>query len=477
MQTPRERYDLVVIGTGFGSSFFLHKALQRLPASARILVLERGGLFTHEWQIANGKNSDIAFEDAVRTAEGEKPWRFTVGFGGGTNSWWGVTPRMHPSDFELRTRYGVGRDWPISYDELEPYYSEAEAIMEVAGDPDIAQMFPRSAPFAQPAHHLTTVDRLMKRARPDVHYAQPSARSRVATPRRGACCARGTCNLCPSNAKFTTLNGLGETYGDPRVTVRTRAEAVALEASGGAIRRVIYREDGREIAVEGDLVVLGANALFSPAVLQRSGLATPQTGRFLHEQVGATVEVFLDGLDHFDGGTATTGVNYGLLDGPHRRDVSGVIVFVQNYWLHGLRLEPGRWRQTLPLLLCAEDIPSAANHVEAAADGGPPIVSHRTRSDYAIKGIERALAKLPELLAPLPVERIELREWRPSESHIQGTLRMGVDPEDSVVDRDLVHHVQRNLVVVGTAVFPSCSCANPSLTAAALALRAAARIL
>jgi choline dehydrogenase-like flavoprotein len=60
---------------------------------------------------------------------------------------------------------------------------------------------------------------------------------------------------------------------------------------------------------------------------------------------------------------------------------------------------------------------------------------------------------------------------------VQGTLRMGTDPADSVVDAGLVHHRYRNLVVVGTAVFPSCATANPSLTAAALALRAAERAL
>ncbi|HEX2113335.1 MAG TPA: GMC family oxidoreductase [Alphaproteobacteria bacterium] len=476
MQSP-DSYDLVIIGSGFGSSFFLHKALRRLPASARILVLERGGMFTHDWQIANGRNSDIESERTIRTAPGEKPWRFTIGFGGGTNCWWGVTPRMHPTDFQLRTRYGVGRDWPLSYDELEPFYGEAEAIMEVSGDPDIGQLFPRSTPFAQPPHRLTAADHLMKRARPDLHYVLPTARSRIPTLRRGACCASSTCGLCPNDAKFTANNGFRDTYDDPRVTVRTRAEVVALDASGGAVRSAIYRQDGQEFVARGDLFVLGANALFSPVILQRSGLATPHTGRGLHEQVGATVEVFLDGLDHFDGSTATTGVNYGLFDGAHRSTASGVMVLFRNYWWDGLRTEPGRWRQTLPLLLVAEDLPDEANRVDAALDGGPPHVSHPGRSAYARKGIERALGKLPELLSPLPVERIEFRRWRSSESHIQGTLRMGADLQDSVVDRDLVHHTLRNLVVVGTAVFPSCSCANPSLTAAALSLRAASRIL
>ncbi|RUY19561.1 GMC oxidoreductase, partial [Mesorhizobium sp. M7A.F.Ca.CA.004.12.1.1] len=61
-------------------------------------------------------------------------------------------------------------------------------------------------------------------------------------------------------------------------------------------------------------------------------------------------------------------------------------------------------------------------------------------------------------------------------SHVQGTVRRGTGPADSVIDSGMIHHQLRNLVVVGTSTYPSCSCANPSLTAAALSLRAASRI-
>lgn len=71
------------------------------------------------------------------------------------------------------------------------------------------------------------------------------------------------------------------------------------------------------------------------------------------------------------------------------------------------------------------------------------------------------------------MEDIVFRYQRPTESHLQGTLRMGADPRSSVVDGGQVHHRWRNLTAVGTSVFPTCSSMNPSLTAAALSLRAA----
>ena len=476
MTVQHRGFDLVVIGTGFGSAFFLHKALQRLRPNARCLVLERGGVHTHQWQLEHGRNSDIESADTIRTRPGEKPWRFSLGFGGGTNCWWGVTPRMHPTDFALRTRYGVGRDWPLSYEDLEPFYGEAESIMGIAGDDDIGALFPRSTAFPQPPHVLTTADQRMKAAMPGLHFALPTARSSVPTPQRGVCCANATCGLCPTNAKFTVLNGMTSTFSDPRVELVTRAEVHAIETEGGRARRILYRREGREESVEGDLVVLGANALFSPAILQRSGIDSAVTGRGLHEQLSLLVDVFFDGLDHFDGGTATTGVNYALFDGAHRREMSGVAVMFRNWPIHGFRLDPGRWRQVMPLQLMAEVLPDDENRIFLATDSPVPTVYHGSRSEYATRGLDRAFAGLPELLAPLPVERIESRGYRDSEAHMQGTLRMGRDPSDSVVDAGQVHHTVRNLVVVGTSVFPSCGIANPSLTAAALSLRAASRL-
>jgi choline dehydrogenase-like flavoprotein len=80
--------------------------------------------------------------------------------------------------------------------------------------------------------------------------------------------------------------------------------------------------------------------------------------------------------------------------------------------------------------------------------------------------------QLATVLAPLPVERLHNRGVHATASHVQGTLRMGVGPDDSVVGQDLLHHRIRNLMIVGSAVLPTSSGANPSLTVAALSLRA-----
>ena len=466
-----DAYDVVVAGSGFGSLFFLHKHLQKNPG-ARVLVLERGKMHTRAWQLENEINSDIAPEETYEGVPGEKPWLFTIGVGGGTNCWWGLTPRLHPNDFRMRSLYGVGRDWAISYDELIPYYQEAEAIMNVAGPEDMSRVWPGADAYRMPAHRLSTVDEIMKAAQPDQHFAFPSARISRPLGERGRCCSSARCNLCPVDAKFTAFNSMDAILSAPNVSILPEARVDTIETAGGLARGVNFTAGGAERTVRGELVVLGANAIHSPHILLKSGIDDGPTGKYLHEKKAAQVEVYLDGLDCFDGGTVTTGLNTSLHDGSHRSEYGGALVFFENRWNFGFRAEPGRTRQILPLVIFVEDMPQEVNHV-AVGEGEKPLVRHPVRSDYVIRGIDAALGKLPDLLAPLPVEKIERRDDMPTAGHVQGTLRMGTDPADSVVDGGLIHHRLRNLVVVGTSVFPTCGNANPSLTAAALSLRAA----
>lgn len=469
-------YDLVLVGTGFASSFFLLEYLSRAAPTVRVLVLERGWREPRAWQLKTRAVSRIDYRDTFRTAGAPgKSWRFTIAFGGGSNCWFGATPRFMPNDFRLRSAYGVGEDWPISYDELAPYYERAEQVMAISGSEDRAP-YPRTFPHPQPPHRLSDPDRLLAEAYPDQFFPQPTARARVATPTRNACCANGVCGLCPIDAKFTIENGLAYLYDDARVTLWTGAEVVALASAGGRVTGIEVRRDGRDASVAGDLVVLGAGALFNAAILLRSGMRHPLLGRRLAEQISVDADVDLDGVDNFQGSTAFTGHGYMLYDGPHRARHGACLLETWNR-PDELRWEPGRERQTLHLKLIIEDLPHERNRVEIDGDG-PPVMRFEGYSDYAWRGIEAASARLAQVLSPLPVERLSV-DSRPAstESHILGTVVMGRDPATSVVDRALVHHQLRNLVVLGGSAFPTVSPANPTLTISALSLWSAAQVL
>ena len=192
------RYDLIIVGTGFAGAFFLMRYLERAPSEARVLVVERGARDSKAWQLQNRRTSSIAPEQVFHNATPQKAWYTSPGFGGNSKCWLGGTTRMMPGDFALKSRYGVGTDWPLSYDELEAHYCAVERIMLVSGPPD--SPMPRSQPFPLPPHRFSDPDVLLKKHFPDGWFNVATSRPSVATGKRGVCCATGVCELCPVDA-------------------------------------------------------------------------------------------------------------------------------------------------------------------------------------------------------------------------------------------------------------------------------------
>jgi choline dehydrogenase-like flavoprotein len=471
------RFDLILVGSSFASSFFLHRYLHRSTASARVLVLERGQLRDHRWQLTH---RDELERDAFASYNGTrsaKPWVFRLAFGGSSNCWWACTPRFLPEDFRLRSTYGVGRDWPVSYDDLEEYYCDAEAMMAVSG-PDDGSPYPRSRPYPQPPHRFSDPDRLFKRRFPDAFFQQPSARpSRALESGRPRCCANGVCSRCPIDSKFTVLNSLRHLYdSDPRVTLVTGALVSGLDVTNSRVTGVRYQFAGAEHLARGDVVGLGANALFNPFLLLRSGLSDGPVGLGLSEQISRDVEVDLRGVDNFQGSTSITGHGYMVYPGEHRRERAAALMESWNVPL--LRDERGKWRQRIKLTFIYEDLPRPENRVTLGADPARPEVEYVSPSSYTQRGVAALEQDLSRVLDALPVERYRIVEpaGPSSEGHNLATTIMGDDPATSVVDRNLIHHRVRNLAVLGGSVFPSISPANPTLTLCALSLWAADRL-
>jgi choline dehydrogenase-like flavoprotein len=474
-------YDLIVVGTGFGSSFFLKKYLQKARHNVRVLVLERGIVDDHGWQVQNRKNSSVNSNATFINQNPGKRWIHTVGFGGGSNCWWACTPRFHPEDFELKSRYGVSHDWPISYNQLEPYYVEAEQAMNMSGPSDHSP-YPRSAPYPTPAHRLSSVDQLLQQAYPQDYFVQPTARSSVYTSTRPKCCGNGVCHICPINAKFTIQNEMMSVYNDPRVSLQLQSQVEHLQHQGGNVQAVVYRDlsrvDSAKIQVRADLVVLGANALFNPFILLTSEIEQPMLGANLNEQEAMYAVVDLNGLDNYDGSTSITGHNYAFYTGPHRKQRAACLVESWNT-LESLRLEQGKWRQRVVFKAVFEALPNPDNRVVVSEqDSALPETVYQGPSHYVEKSIDHFKRSFPDWLSVLPVEAIEFKpNLNNTEAHIQGTTMMGLNPDTSVVDQNLVHHQLRNLVVVGSGAFPTCPPANPSLTISALSLMAADKIV
>lgn len=323
---------MVIAGSSFASMFFL----SQLPASLRILVVEKGQIIPHDAQVGQSLQP---IEDFDIRNHSDLVKRFTSHrmFGGNSNCWWACTPRFHPNDFVLNTRYGVGRDWPFGYAELQPYYQQAESKMEIAGGGSDA-VLPRNAPFAYTPHEPSRSDRaLMDHSA--LWWMQPTARANGGT--RAQCCTNGICHLCPVDAKFSILNGL-DGFVRPGVFLLPEAELRAVDRANGLGRYAVVKHSEGVTDIRADGFALGCNAIFNAAILLRSGLEGDATGRYLHEQVGKAVFVDIgEGQGGLFGSTSIGGHGYPLYDGDWRSE-SGAVLIENHNAPPPIRPEPGR---------------------------------------------------------------------------------------------------------------------------------------
>ncbi|CAN5780856.1 GMC family oxidoreductase [soil metagenome] len=471
-----DSYDLVVVGTGFASSFFLKKYLSKASRTTKVLVLERGYLYPHTERVKKLRGEETPFDslnskpnDTFINRNPEKPWVFQPAFGGGSNCWYGCTPRFLPSDFRMQSLYGIGHDWPVQYEDLDSYYSEVEEIMSISGPEETP--FPKKSKYPQPPHLFTAVDKILQEKYGNLYISQPTARSRVATAGRGVCCASAVCHVCPVNAKFTIENSNIGVYEDDRVELIMGAQVSRLELNDKVARKAHFIKDGQEHQVSAEVFALGANSIFNAHILLNSGDKNPFTGKGLGEQLGLQVHVYLEDLQCVGGSTWVNANGYMLYDGDHRREYAACLMESSNAPF--FRSEAGKMRNMASFRMIFEDLPEEKNYVAPTSDNMKPEVHFKGPSAYTLKGVENMKRKLPEILSCLPVEKIIYEDNFSTEAHILGTTRMSSTPDNGVVDRHLIHHQYRNLFVFGGGSFTTFTPANPNLNLSALSLYAA----
>lgn len=475
------KYDLIVVGTGFASSFFLKKYLEKSPPGKKVLVLERGQLFSHPHRISREQGKVPAYqhllenhEDSFKNRNPEKPWRFDLNFGGSSNCWWGCTPRFMPNDFALKSLYNQGMDWPLTYNDLEQYYTEVEELMGIAGPENTP--FPKSGNYPLPPHAFSSIDKKMHAAYGEMWIHHPTARASRPFGARNQCCSSYSCSICPVNAKFTIENGLGHLYKDPRVELKYGMQVIKIDFENGLAKRVVCTDpNNRSLSnvqtFEGEVVALGANAIFNPHILLNSGDTNQFTGAGIGEQRAFYVNAHI-GIDNLGGSSAITANGYMEYDGAFRKESASCLI--ENHNAPVIRNERGKWRKILRFKFVLEDIPDLNNRVKAGDDPFKPVIEFKETGTYLEKGRQRIEAGLEKLLAPLPVEEILIeKQYLPSEAHILCSARMGNSAKDSVVDKNQLHHQYRNLFVLGGSSFTTMAAANPTITISALSLKAA----
>jgi len=511
--------DVCIVGAGAAGGIM---ALELARRGVTVVVLESGPRhdFRQRWQYVreyvrrkNPWESRLPRQDNA-TFGGRVAYslegRRARGVGGSTLHWEGYALRFHVDDFQLQTLYGIAEDWPIRYADLEPYYARAESALGVAGTDDDPWAAPRSAPFPLPGFPFSHSDGAFAQACGKLGIAMhrlPQARNSVAYGGRAPCQACGTCHVCPTGAKATIdLTHIPAAEATGKVRVVTEATVLRLETDpAGTVTRAVYAHaDRTERPLSARIFVLGAGGVenarllllsksprFPDGLANRSGLvgkrfmAQPSIdviGRMAHNvypyRVGFSTAMSQQFAAPRDRATrAAFYLEFLNSAGPKPDELAVSSGRTGDDLRQYVRDEFGKW---LGIRIYCEHLPDPSNAVSLSAraldyfgNPGPHVVYRLGR--YEQNALDEGKRVATKVLEAAGGTRLRVTSLSPA-AHQIGTHRMGTDPKTSVVDPDLKAHDVDNLYLVGSGCFVTATASPPTLTIAALALRAAERI-
>ena len=524
---PRnEMVDVLIIGSGASGAAV---AWSLAETRMKILCLEQGDWVKpsefpsngRDWEARRYSDFDISPNKRGRVTDypvndDHSPMKVANfnGVGGGTILYTAHFPRMHPSDFRVRSLDGVADDWPVDYATLEPFFTENDRMMGVAGlagDPAPPLHQPPMPPVALGKTGMRSARAMNKLG----WHWWPSDISIATTEYdgRAPCINLGHCTPgCAQGAKAST----DITYwphalrAGVELRPRCRVREVTTNAQGMASGAIYYDENGVERFQPAEMVILACNGIGTPRLLLNSassrfpdGLANASglVGKNLMLHPWPQVFGYVD--ERVDGDRAPMTVMWSkeFYETDPARD------FVRGYTLQFSRgtgpvneaitsmvagrlpwgaAHHGVYRQLLhkrlQIGIACEDLPEEHNRVTL-----DPVLkdSHgipAPRIDYVIsentrRMIEHGIARAEEILTAAGATNLHAaRILLNSPGHLLGTARMGSDPARSVVNAWGRCHDVKNLFIVDGSIWVTSGGVNPTSTIQALALYIADQI-
>jgi choline dehydrogenase-like flavoprotein len=542
MPDSKRQFDVCVIGTGAGGGVMID---QLTAAGFEVVALERGGRV----EPADFDDDELrnVIRDQVFSPHQLETYRFDANqasqtgrfshlahcVGGSITHWAAWSWRFQPDDFHVLSKEGpvAGAslaDWPIRYEELEPFYAQAERDFGVAGD-HTANPFgaPQKQPLPNPRHPVrVSAQKFSAGAKKLGYHPFPVPKAINSQPYGGRprCMYGGACRAygCPVHAKATTLSvSLPRAERTGRLDLRANAMVYELpvDERGHVIGARYLDEQGRQHEVLARHTIVAAGAIGTPQLLLMStsgafpqGLANGSglVGRnltFHHHP--SVIGVFDEDLRAYTGFESHAAFDDLHASDPQRGFIRGGVVGELNTFTHqpiayaavlaadqgfgarwgaGLKDRIRAFPRTLTLALIGEELPMEENGVDLDPEVRdrfglpvPRVTKRQHPNDVAMHvWFEQKLAEVAEAAGAKTVRpgrnpevHITATQAQKGNAHNHGTTRFGTDPSRSVLDKWCRSHEVPNLWVVDGSFMPTSGGYNPTLTILANAYRVA----
>jgi choline dehydrogenase-like flavoprotein len=519
----RDEVDFCIVGAGAGGGVVGAKLAE---AGFSVVILDAG---PHWDPVRDFVSDEVAahklFWTEERVTGGEDPVELGSnnsgqGIGGSTVHYSMIALRLHADDFRRRTLEGdvAGadlQDWPLTYEDLEPYYDEVEEALQIAG-PVHYPWQKRGRRFPQREHQLNASANMLVRGCAALGIpvsAAPVATLSAPHADRPPCVYRGFCNYgCSTNAKSSILVTYIPRAIRAGAEVRPNAMVARIEhdAAGRVTGVLHFRARSGEVHGGEELffqrakaVVVAGYAIETPRLLLNSasslfpdGLANSSgfVGRCFMIHAGHQMFAKFPqrigqykappGLaitEHYNRSLPDVGFSCGYsieVVGPHVVDFAARVSEGRHLWGTALRQQMFDYNYYSGVGIVGETLPQFENRVKLHASerdryGLPVAHVQFSHHENDRRLIEHSIGKMSEILRAAGGEDV----WGANRTaHLMGTCRMGRDPRASVVDADGRAHDVPNLFICDGSVFPTSGAVNPSLTIQAIAARTADRI-